>query len=100
MINSFISKSSTINSLTIKQDIDKLVTIGLIQSIKEATWLPPIMVVPKKNGKLKICVDFIKLNKASKKDPYPLPFFNKILNTVVRFIFKWIFMIPSDFYNL
>ncbi len=58
------------------------------------------MVVPKKNGKLKICVDFIKLNKASKKDPYPLPFFNEILNTVVRFIFKWIFMIPLDFYNL
>ncbi len=100
MINSFIFKSSTINSLTIKQDIDKLVTIGLIQSIKEATWLSPIMVVPKKNGKLEICVDFIKLNKASKKDPYPLPFFNEILNTVVRFIFKWIFMIPSDFYNL
>jgi hypothetical protein len=28
----------------------------------------------KKNGKLKICVDFRKLNKATKKDPYPLPF--------------------------
>jgi len=99
LINSFISKSSTINSLTIKQDIDKLVTIGLIQPINEATWLSPIMVVPKKNGRLKICVDFMKLNKASKKDPYPLPFFYEILNIVVRFIFKWILRIPSNFYS-
>ncbi len=57
------------------------------------------MVVPKKNGKLRICVDFMKLNKANKKDPYPLPFFDEILNSVVGFIFKWIFRIPLDFYN-
>jgi len=54
----------------IKQDIDKLLAIGFIQSIEEATWLSPIMVVPKKNGKLKICKDFKKLNVATKKDPY------------------------------
>ncbi len=50
---------------TIKHDIDKLLKIGFIQLIKEATWLSPIMVVPKENGKLRICVDFIKLNKAN-----------------------------------
>jgi hypothetical protein len=33
-------------------------------------WLSPIVVVPKKNGKLKICVDFKKFNVATKKDPY------------------------------
>ncbi len=57
------------------------------------------MVVPKKNGKLKICVDFMKLNKTNKKYAYPLPFFYEVLNTIVRFIFKWIFKIPSDFYS-
>jgi hypothetical protein len=80
--------------------LTKLVTIELIQPIKEATWLSLIMVVPKKNEKLKICVDFMKLNKASKKDPCPLPYFYEILNIVVRFIFKWILKIPSNFYNL
>jgi hypothetical protein len=34
--------------------------------------------VPKKNGKMKFCVDFKKLNKATKKDPYPLPFSNEV----------------------
>jgi putative transposase len=43
------------------------------------------VVVPKKNEKLKICVDFKKLNKATQKDPYPLPFFDEILNIVVRY---------------
>jgi hypothetical protein len=32
------------------------------------------VIVPKKIGKLKICVDFRKLNKTTKKNPYPLPF--------------------------
>ncbi len=69
----------------VKHDIDKLLTVGFIQPIEEATWLSPIMVVPKKNGKLRICVDFKKLNKATKKDPYPWPFSNEILNTIARY---------------
>ncbi len=43
------------------------------------------MVVLKKNEKLKFCVDFKKLNKATKKNPYPLPFFDEVLNTVARY---------------
>jgi hypothetical protein len=43
-----------------------------------------MVVAPKKNGKLKICADFRKLNAATKKDPYPLPFKNEFLNTIVR----------------
>ncbi len=42
-----------------------------------------IIVVPKKNGKFKICADFKKLNVAIKKDPFPLPFTNEVLNIVV-----------------
>ncbi len=52
----------------VKQDIDKLLISGFIQFVEEATWLSPIVVVPKKNGKLKIYIDFKKLNIATKKD--------------------------------
>ncbi len=38
----------------------------------------------KKNGKLKICVDFKKLNVVTKKDPYLLPFTNEVINTIVE----------------
>jgi hypothetical protein len=47
--------------------------------------LSPIVIIPKKNGKLKICIDFKKLNAATKKDPYPLPFINEVLNTIVGY---------------
>jgi putative transposase len=40
------------------------------------------VVVSKKNGKLWICVDFRKLNVATKKDPYPLPFIEEVLDMV------------------
>jgi hypothetical protein len=45
--------------------------------------LSPIVVVLKKNGRLRICVDFRKLNIATKKDPFLLPFTNEVVNTVV-----------------
>ncbi len=60
-----------------KQDIDKLLALGFIQPLEEATWLSSIVILFKKNGQLKICVDFRKLNKATKKIPYPLPFLTK-----------------------
>jgi hypothetical protein len=69
---------------TIKQDIDKLLAVGFTQSIKEATWLSPI-IISKKNGKLKIYIDFKKLNATTKKDLYPLPFTNEVLNTIARY---------------
>jgi len=62
-----------------------LLAIGFIQSIKDAIWLSPIVVVPKKNGKLKIYINFKKLNAATKKDLYPLPFINEVLNIVARY---------------
>ncbi len=65
----------------VKQDIDKLLVVAFIKLVEEATWLLPIVVVPKKNGKLKICVNFKKLNKTT-KDPYPLPFIDGVINTI------------------
>ncbi len=55
----------------VKHGIDKLLVDGIIKLVKEAMWLPPIVVVPKKNGKLKIYVNFKKLNVATKKTHTP-----------------------------
>jgi hypothetical protein len=75
----------------VKQDIDKLLAAGFIRSIEEATWLSPIIVVPRKNVELRIYIDFRKLNIATKKDSYPLPFTNEVLNIVARYehILSW-----------
>jgi hypothetical protein len=46
--------------IIIKQDIDKLLLARFVQFVEEVTWLSPIVVVTKKNGKLRICLDFKK----------------------------------------
>ncbi len=62
-----------------------MLIVGFIQFVEEAIWLSPIVVVHKKNGKLKIYIDFKKLNAATKKDPYPLPFIDEVLSTIVGY---------------
>jgi hypothetical protein len=69
----------------VKQDIDRLLEAGFIAPVEGASWLSPIVIVPKKNGKLRICVDFHKLNAATKKDPYPLPFIDEVLDAVIGY---------------
>jgi hypothetical protein len=64
----------------VKHDINKLLIARFIQPIEKTTWLSRIVVVPKKNGKFRICVNFRKMNATTKKDPYPLPFTYEVLN--------------------
>ncbi len=51
----------------VKQDFNKLLIEGFIAMVEEATWLLPIVVIPKKIGKLHICVNFKRLNVTMKK---------------------------------
>jgi hypothetical protein len=44
-----------------------------------------IVVVPKRHGKLKICIDFKKLNATTKKDSYPLFFIDEVMNIIGRY---------------
>ena len=66
----------------VKEEIDKLLRVGFIRPVKKATWLSPIVVVPKKNGKIRVCVDYRKLNAATVTDAFPLPFTDGVLDAV------------------
>ena len=66
----------------VKEEIEKLLDIGFIYPIPYSEWINPIVIVPKKNGKICICQDFRKLNNAAKKDSFPLPFTDVILDAV------------------
>jgi hypothetical protein len=69
-------------AVKVKEEIDKLLRVGFIRSVKRATWLSPIVVVPRKNGKLRVCVNYRKLNAATIMDAFPLSFTDEVLNTV------------------
>ena len=66
----------------VKEEIDKLLHVSSIRPVKRATWLSLIVVVPKKNGQIRVCVDYRKLNAATVTDAFPLPFMESVLDTV------------------
>jgi len=60
-------------------EIDKMLKAKIIYPIHHSTWVENIVHVRKKNGEIRICVDFRNLNQASLKDNYPLPVMDHIL---------------------
>ena len=67
----------------VREEIDRLLKIGFIRTVKRETWLSPIIVVPKKNGKIRVYVDYRKLNAITITDAFPLPFTDSVLDAVV-----------------
>ena len=58
----------------LKQELLRMEKLGVIQRIEEPTdWCAPCIVVPKKNGKIRVCIDFTRLNEAVKRELHPLP---------------------------
>ncbi|MCO5556479.1 hypothetical protein L7F22_010028 [Adiantum nelumboides] len=64
----------------VKEEIDNLLKAGFITEVESSLF--PIVVVPKKNGKFKVCVDYRKLNAQTIKDPFPLPFTDTMLDEI------------------
>ena len=57
----------------IKVEIQKLIECGLIREEQHPDWIANIVPVIKKNGKIRVCIDFRDLNIACPKDEFPLP---------------------------
>ena len=82
----------------VKDEILKWLNTGIIYPISDSPWVSPMHVVPKKAGiilttndtgkeiqtrlptKWRVCIDYRKLNATTKKDHFPLPFIDQILD--------------------
>ncbi|GJY57848.1 putative nucleotidyltransferase, ribonuclease H [Tanacetum coccineum] len=81
----------------VKKDIIKLLDAGIIYAIEDSPWVSPVHYVPKKGGMIIVtnedneliptrtvtgwcvCIDYRKLNEATQKDHFPLPFMDQML---------------------
>ena len=81
----------------VQKEVLKWLDVGVIYPISDISWVSPIQVVPKKGGTTvvineknellptktgtgwRICIDYRKLNKVTKKDHFPLPFIDQML---------------------
>ncbi|GJR54596.1 reverse transcriptase domain-containing protein [Tanacetum coccineum] len=105
----------------IKKEVEKLLDVGLIYPISDSPWVSPVHCVPKKGGMTvvtneenelvptrlvtgwRVCIDYRKLNEATCKDHFPLPFMDQMLerlagNEFYCFLdgFSGYFQIPID----
>ena len=65
----------------VKEESQKLLDVGFIYPISDSQWVSPLVLVPKKDGRWHICIDYRELNKATLKDYFPLPFIDQVLDT-------------------
>ena len=81
----------------VKNEVIKLLDAGIIYPISDSAWVSPVQVVPKKGGMTvitneknelvptrtvtgwRVCIDYRKLNDATRKDHFPLPFIDQML---------------------
>ena len=84
----------------VKKEVLKLLDVGVIYPIVDSKWVSPTQVVPKKSGVTmvanenneliptrvtsgwRVCIDYRKLNAGTKKDHFPLPFVDQMLERV------------------
>ena len=71
------------NSKIISEEVHKLLMAGFIKEVHHPNWLANPMLVKKKNGKMRMCVDYTSLNKACAKVPFPLPRIDQIVDSTV-----------------
>ena len=57
---------------TVKEEIDKMLAKDVIEP-SDSPWASPIVLVKKKDGSVRFCIDYRKLNDVTVKDAYPLP---------------------------
>lgn len=68
--------------LLVKAELERLLQAGFIKPVEITDWVSPMVIVKKKNGKLRVCVDYRKLNACTQKDHFPLPFITLLLEEV------------------
>ena len=68
----------------IRDEVDKLLEAGFIREVEYPNWMANVVVVPKKEEKWRVCVDYTNLNNACPKDSFSLPWIDQIVDSTVR----------------
>jgi hypothetical protein len=79
-----LRRSHPDRALKIKEEIQKQINAGFLITSEYPQWLANIVPVPKKDGKVRMCVDYRDLNRASPKDDFPLPHIDVLVDNTAK----------------
>ena len=68
--------------LLVRTELERLLKAGFIKPVEITDWVTPMVLVKKKNEKLRVCVDYPKLNAYTQKYHFPLSFITPLLEEV------------------
>jgi len=69
----------------IKEEIERLLKCGFIRTTRYVDWLANVVPVKKKNGTIRVCIDFRDLNLATPKDEYPMQVAEMLVDSAAGF---------------
>jgi hypothetical protein len=67
----------------IKEELQKLLDVGFNYPISDSEWVSPLVIVPKKNEKCRVCIYYRGLNKSTRNDHFPIHFIDQVLDVLV-----------------
>ena len=67
----------------VREEVTRLKQTSTIKEVFYPEWLANTVVVKKKSGKWRVCVDFTDLNKVYPKDPFPMPKIDQLVDATV-----------------
>jgi hypothetical protein len=70
--------------LKVKEEITRQWDVGFLEVVEYSKWVSNIVAVPKKDNKIRVCVDFRDLNRASSKDDFPLPHIDVLVDNAAK----------------
>ena len=71
-------------SKKIKDAVEKQFDAGFLKVVSYPPWIANIVPVPKKDGKVRMCVDYRDLNRANPKDDFPLPHIDVLVDNTAQ----------------
>ncbi|KAL4010976.1 hypothetical protein IC575_028018 [Cucumis melo] len=71
--------------IKIKEEVQKQIEAGFLTVSKYPEWVANIVPVPKKDGKVRMCMDYRDLNRASPKDNFPLPHIDMLVDNTAGY---------------